>query len=63
MTVLKKVENIIIKLIIIQFVCLLFAQGMTLYTNAAPYMSKVVHYEGVNGQTIQQYIETFDQQK
>jgi hypothetical protein len=60
---LKRLEVIIIKLILIQLVCLVSAQAVLLYTGAAPFLSKVVQYEGVGGMKIIEHIETFDQKR
>ncbi|QFT89424.1 hypothetical protein FIU87_12265 [Bacillus sp. THAF10] len=58
----KRLERIIIKLIMIQIGCLLIAQAILLYTDAAPFISKVPQYEGVGGMKLEEHIETFDQQ-
>ncbi|CAG9623513.1 DUF5359 family protein [Sutcliffiella rhizosphaerae] len=57
----KTLERIIIKLIIIQLLCLVCAQGILLYTDAGSLLSKVIQYEGVGGMKIIEHIETFDQ--
>ncbi|WP_223703485.1 YpfB family protein [Sutcliffiella deserti] len=59
----KRFEKVIIKLIIIQLFCLVVAQAMILYTGVAPYLTKVIHYEGVDGMEIMEHIETFDQNR
>ncbi|KPB06688.1 YpfB family protein [Bacillus sp. CHD6a] len=59
----KRVERIIIKLIVIQLIFLICAQGLLLYTESAPFLSKVIQYEGVGGMKIVEHIETFDQDR
>ncbi|KMJ59777.1 hypothetical protein AB685_02625 [Bacillus sp. LL01] len=59
----KRMERIIIKLIVIQLICMICAQGLLLYTDAAPFLSKVIQYEGVGGMKIMEHIETFDQSR
>ncbi|WP_235864116.1 YpfB family protein [Sutcliffiella halmapala] len=60
---LKRFEGIIIKLLVIQLCCLFIAQALILYTEVAPFLTKVVHYEGVDGMKILEHIETFDQKR
>jgi hypothetical protein len=59
----KRFEGIIMKLIIIQLFCLFIAQALILYTEVAPFLTKVVLYEGVDGMKIIEHIETFDQNR
>ena len=57
----KRFEQILLKLIIIQFVLLLLAQIIMLYTPLAPYVGKIYEYEGVNKNQGTKTIETIDQ--
>ncbi|WP_417899991.1 YpfB family protein [Bacillus haimaensis] len=59
----KRFEGIIVKLLIIQLVCLVVAQALILYTEVSPFLTKVVQYEGVDGMEIMEHIETFDQNR
>jgi len=49
------------KLAIIQFIFLLLAQFIVSHSSLAPYIVKVVHYEGVIKNSETKTIETFDQ--
>lgn len=55
----KRFEGILIKLIIIQLVTMIVAQGLLLYTPISPYLTKIIDYEGVNKSEATQTIETF----
>ncbi|MDQ0232940.1 YpfB family protein [Metabacillus malikii] len=57
----KRFERILIKLIVIQFIVLLCSQLLIQQSAIKPYLSKVVQYEGVNKQTITEWLETFNQ--
>ncbi|WP_461200677.1 YpfB family protein [Anoxybacillus sp. TBDG-1] len=57
----KTVERMLWKLAIIQFIFLLIAQFVVSHSSIAPYVVKVVHYEGVMKNSILKTIETFDQ--
>ncbi len=59
----KRFERILIKLVIIQFVFLLLAQGILLYSPLSPYLSKMIDYEGVNKSESTQTVETFFRNK
>ncbi|MGD6831500.1 YpfB family protein [Sutcliffiella halmapala] len=59
----KRLEGIIVKLLIIQLFCLVIAQALILYTEVSPFLTKVVQYEGVDGMEIMEHIETFDQNR
>ncbi|WP_299088302.1 YpfB family protein [uncultured Metabacillus sp.] len=59
----KRLERILIKLIIIQFIVLLCAQLLIQQSTIQPYLSRVVQYEGVNKITISEWLETFSQEK
>lgn len=56
-----RVERILIKLIVIQFIALVCSQLLIQNTNVQPYLSRVVQYEGVNKITITEWLETFSQ--
>ncbi len=57
----KTVERMLWKLAIIQFIFLLIAQFVVSHSSIAPYVVKVVHYEGVIKNSVLKTIETFDQ--
>jgi hypothetical protein len=57
----KRLERILLKLAVIQFIFLLIAQFMLLYTSFAPYLGKIYDYEGVSKNQHTKIIETFDQ--
>ncbi len=44
---LKKVEKIIIRILLIQFVCLSVIQLLFIHKSSVKYLSKIVYYEGV----------------
>ncbi|MEH7280335.1 hypothetical protein COL48_14700 [Bacillus toyonensis] len=43
----KKVERIIIRILIIQFICLCVVQLLFIHKSSIKYLSKIVYYEGV----------------
>ncbi|EJQ40841.1 hypothetical protein IEC_00723 [Bacillus toyonensis] len=47
MDILKKVEKIIIRILIIQFICLCVVQLLFIHKSSIKYLSKIVYYEGV----------------
>ncbi|MFC3882742.1 YpfB family protein [Bacillus songklensis] len=57
----KSIERILIKLAIIQFIFLLIAQIVLLYSDYGSYFSKIIQYEGVTKNNFSKIIETFDQ--
>ncbi|MBM7604448.1 hypothetical protein FS935_03705 [Metabacillus litoralis] len=57
----KRLDRILIKLIVIQFIILICAQILVQQNNIQPYLSRVVQYEGVNKITITEWLETFSQ--
>ncbi|WP_181535707.1 YpfB family protein [[Anoxybacillus] calidus] len=57
----KRIERILLKLVVIQFIFLLIAQFMILYTPFSPYLGKIYEYEGVSKNHVTKTIETFDQ--
>ncbi|WP_226666898.1 DUF5359 family protein [Metabacillus litoralis] len=57
----KRLDRILIKLIIIQFIILICAQVLVQQNHIQPYLSRVVQYEGVNKITITEWLETFSQ--
>lgn len=59
----KRLERILIKLIVIQFVALVCAQLLIQQSAIQPYLSRVVQYEGVNKITITEWLETFSQKR
>ncbi|ASS86364.1 YpfB family protein [Geobacillus sp. FSL K6-0789] len=54
----KRIEELLWKLVAIQAICLLIAQWLVLYTPAALYIGKVYEYEGVAKPTKTETIET-----
>ncbi|MGG3842301.1 YpfB family protein [Anoxybacillus kestanbolensis] len=57
----KTVERMLWKLAIIQFIFLCIAQLIVSHSSFAPYIVKVIHYEGVIKNSATKTIETFDQ--
>ncbi|ATH92193.1 MULTISPECIES: YpfB family protein [Bacillus] len=55
----KTFERLLLKLLIVQGVVLLSVQLLFHFSQAEPYLSKVVQYEGVNKTNIGEWIETF----
>ncbi|WP_342718775.1 DUF5359 family protein [Bacillus paramycoides] len=43
----KKVERILIRILIIQFICLSVVQLLFIHKSSVKYLSKIVYYEGV----------------
>ncbi len=43
----KKVERIFIRILIIQFICLCVVQLLFIHKSSVKYLSKIVYYEGV----------------
>ncbi|MBB3906639.1 DUF5359 family protein [Anoxybacillus rupiensis] len=54
----KRMERILLKIVIVQLLFLLLAQCLLLYTPLAPYVTKVYEYEGVSKQEKTKTIET-----
>jgi hypothetical protein len=54
----QRVERIIIKLAIIQFIFLLLSQALLTKQEIAQYLSKVVYYEGVTRGYVTNILET-----
>ncbi|AFV17231.1 hypothetical protein BTB_c15370 [Bacillus thuringiensis Bt407] len=44
---LKKMERIFIRILIIQFICLSVVQLLFIHKSSVKYLSKIVYYEGV----------------
>ncbi len=59
----KRFDRILLKLIVIQFVILVFTQLLIQQKSIQPYLSRVVQYEGVNKLTITEWLETFSQEE
>jgi hypothetical protein len=55
----KNFERILIKLAIIQFIFLLIAQAIILYSPLTPYVTRMIEYEGVDQSDTTKTIETF----
>ncbi|CAM3981248.1 DUF5359 family protein [Bacillus sp. GX] len=43
----KKMERILIRILIIQFICLSVVQLLFIHKSSVKYLSKIVYYEGV----------------
>ncbi|MGH0591821.1 YpfB family protein [Bacillus pretiosus] len=43
----KKMEKILIRILIIQFICLSVVQLLFIHKSSVKYLSKIVYYEGV----------------
>ncbi|MCP1162853.1 MULTISPECIES: YpfB family protein [Bacillus] len=43
----KKVERIIVRILVIQFICLSVVQLLFIHKSSVKYLSKIVYYEGV----------------
>ncbi|ANB58536.1 hypothetical protein GFC29_1500 [Anoxybacillus sp. B7M1] len=54
----KRMERILLKIVIVQLLFLLLAQCLLLYTPLAPYVTKVYEYEGVSKQEKTKTMET-----
>ncbi|MEH7377937.1 YpfB family protein [Neobacillus drentensis] len=55
----KKVERVLIKVVIIQFIFLFFAQLFFHQLDVFPQVKQLTKYEGVNENTYTDIIETF----
>lgn len=55
------IEKWLIKLIIIQFICLIIGQVLVQHHNLAPYVNKTIKEEGVVKNTTQTATETMEQ--
>ncbi|BDG46716.1 hypothetical protein PspKH34_12770 [Parageobacillus sp. KH3-4] len=54
----KRMESILLKLVVIQFIFLIIAQALILYTPLSPYFGKIYEYEGISKQEKTKTIET-----
>lgn len=54
----KRVEAILLKLVVIQFIFLIIVQSLILYTPLSPYLGKIDEYEGISKQEKTKTIET-----
>ncbi|GAJ43307.1 YpfB family protein [Parageobacillus thermoglucosidasius] len=54
----KRMEAILLKLVIIQLVFLIIAQSLLLYTPLSFYLGKIYEYEGISKQEKTKTIET-----
>lgn len=57
----KRVERIIIKLLLIHLFLLIIAQIFLKQDDVRPFLSKAIRYEGVGNMTITEWVETFHQ--
>jgi hypothetical protein len=57
----KHFERILVKLVVVQFICLVIAQVVMTNHQLSPYLSKVIEYEGVTKDSFSKVVETFDQ--
>ena len=56
---LKRIENILIKIVILQFIFLLLAQLFFHQLDVFPQIKQLTKYEGVNKNTYTEILETF----
>ncbi|EEL51462.1 hypothetical protein bcere0022_12310 [Bacillus cereus Rock3-44] len=49
---LKKIEGVLIRILLVQFICLCIIQLLFTQESTVRYLSKIVYYEGVTGQDI-----------
>ncbi|WP_453995376.1 YpfB family protein [Bacillus nitroreducens] len=54
----KNLERVLIKLAIIQFIFLLVAQAIILYSPLTPYITRMIEYEGVDKTDPTKTVET-----
>ena len=47
---LKKIEGVLIRILLVQFICLCIIQLLFMKESTVRYLSKIVYYEGVTGQ-------------
>ncbi|PFK47437.1 hypothetical protein COI93_02065 [Bacillus cereus] len=48
----KKIEGVLIRILLVQFICLCIIQLLFTQESTVRYLSKIVYYEGVTGQYI-----------
>ncbi|EOP56828.1 hypothetical protein IIW_00561 [Bacillus cereus VD136] len=48
----KKIEGALIRILLIQFICLCIIQLLFMQESAVKYLSKIVYYEGVTSENI-----------
>ncbi|PFO83086.1 DUF5359 family protein [Bacillus cereus] len=48
----KKIEGVLIRILLVQFICLFIIQLLFTQESTVRYLSKIVYYEGVTGQDI-----------
>ncbi|MFZ3588628.1 YpfB family protein [Bacillus sp. DJP31] len=56
----KHIERILMKVVVIQIICLVIAQVIMMNHQLSPFLSKVIQYEGVTKDTYTKVVETFD---
>ncbi|WP_062356280.1 YpfB family protein [Bacillus kwashiorkori] len=56
----KRVERILVKIIVVQFILLLACQIFFHHLNAFPELKKLTLYEGVNENNFSKVLETFN---
>lgn len=59
----EKVERVLIKLVIIQFLFLIFGQLIFHQLNIFPEIKQITKYEGVNKNNFTEIIQTFSRNK
>jgi hypothetical protein len=59
--IMKRLERILVKLVVIQLICLVVAQIIMMNNQISPFLSKVIQYEGVTKDSFTKVVETFDQ--
>ncbi|MBS2969432.1 DUF5359 family protein [Metabacillus sp. KIGAM252] len=55
----KRAERMLMRLIIFHLAALIAAQAIMQQPAIKPYVSKAIRYEGVNRQTVSEWLETF----
>lgn len=56
----EKIERLLLKIMFVQLLALLIAQGLLLYSPYAVNLTKVTEYEGVVQQDVPHAVETID---
>lgn len=56
----KKIERILIKIIITQFIFLLLTQLIFQQFNAFPELKQITKYEGVNKNSFSEFLQTYN---
>lgn len=57
----KRFENILIKLVVVQFIFLILAQLLLMNSSISPYLTRMIDYEGVAKHNYTKILEVFEQ--